>query len=121
MHGEDETRRVIAASQALFGRGELRELDEATLDAALAEAPTGEVRLADAPTIVDLLVATGLVAEPGRRAPHRQRGRRLREQREGRPTRTGRRTRDDLLHGRWLVLRRGKRTHCGGRRSLADA
>jgi tyrosyl-tRNA synthetase len=41
VHGERETRQVIAASQALFGRGELRELDAATLDAAMAGWPSG--------------------------------------------------------------------------------
>ena len=59
VHGEDQTRKVVAASQALFGRGELAELDEPTLEAAMAEVPTAEVRLADGPTIVDLLVETG--------------------------------------------------------------
>src|SRR5690606_6285386 len=53
--GPEQTRQVVAASQALFGRGDLRELDAATLDAAMAEVPTGEVRLADEPTIVELL------------------------------------------------------------------
>src|SRR4029079_5696164 len=37
VHGEGETRQVMAASQALFGRGELAELSEGTLRAALAE------------------------------------------------------------------------------------
>ena len=44
VHGEDQTRKVAAASQALFGRGELAELDESTLGAAMAEVPTAEVR-----------------------------------------------------------------------------
>ena len=40
VHGQDEVGRVEAASQALFGRGELRELDADTLAAALAEVPS---------------------------------------------------------------------------------
>src|SRR5262249_50841794 len=63
--GVGEPRRAAAASQALFGQGELRELDQRTLDAAMAEAPTGAVRLADRPTIVDLLVVSGLVESKG--------------------------------------------------------
>ncbi|HEY0805029.1 MAG TPA: tyrosine--tRNA ligase [Pseudonocardiaceae bacterium] len=114
VHGADETGRVIAASQALFGRGELRELSAATLAAAMAEAPTGEARLGDGATIVDLLVTSGLVdsKSAGRRTV-----------KEGgayvnnikitddawQPTGT------DLLDGGWLVLRRGKRHTAGVR------
>ena len=38
VHGEHETQQVIAASQALFGRGSLADLSASTLRAALAEA-----------------------------------------------------------------------------------
>ena len=65
VHGSDQTEQVIAASQALFGRGDLGELDAATLDAALAEVPTADRPARDGPTIVDLLVATGLVESRG--------------------------------------------------------
>jgi len=112
VHGDHETEQVIAASQALFGRGELRGLDESTLTAAMAEAPTGTVRLADEPTIVDLLVASGLT--PSRGAARRAVGEggayvnntKVTDE-EWRPAT------DDLLHGRWLVVRRGKRNTAG--------
>jgi tyrosyl-tRNA synthetase len=112
VHGDHETDQVIAASQALFGRGELRGLDESTLTAAMAEAPTGTVRLADEPTIVDLLVASGLT--PSRGAARRAVGEggayvnntKVTDE-EWRPAT------DDLLHGRWLVVRRGKRNTAG--------
>ena len=84
VHGAHQTEQVIAASTALFGRGDLRALDAGTLDAALAEVPTATVQLPTRPSIVDLLVATGLVAEPGRRPARGRRGRGLREQRQGR-------------------------------------
>jgi tyrosyl-tRNA synthetase len=114
VHGEKETQQVVAASQALFGRGELRELDAATLDAAMAEVPTGELRLADQPTIVELLVASGLVAGNGAaRRTISEGGAYVNNERitsdEWRPTA------DDLLHGRWLVVRKGKRTTAGVR------
>ncbi|MEU5694412.1 tyrosine--tRNA ligase [Actinosynnema sp. NPDC020468] len=114
VHGEHQTRQVIAASQALFGRGELRDLDLSTLEAAMAEAPTGEVRLAEAPTIVDLLVASGLADSRGaaRRAV-KEGGAYVNNVKvadeEWVPTEA------DLLHGRWLVTRRGKRTTAGVR------
>jgi len=112
VHGKEETERVVRASQALFGRGELRELDQGTLRAALAEIPSASASLADAPTIVDLLVDTGLAASKG--AARRTVG-------EGGAYVNNAKVEDaewspsaaDLLHGRWLVIRRGKRHTAG--------
>ena len=112
VHGERETQQVIAASQALFGRGELRELDSATLDAAMAEAPTATARLTDGPTIVDLLVASGL--SPSKGAARRTVGEGGAYVNNGKVAdENWQPTSDDLLHGRWLVLRRGKRNTAG--------
>lgn len=112
VHGTHETAQVITASQALFGRGELRELDESTLTAAMAEAPTGSARLADEPTIVDLLVTSGLVPSKGaaRRAVNEGGAYVNNSKITDEAWRPGT---DDLLHGRWLVLRRGKRNTAG--------
>ncbi|MBY8851418.1 tyrosine--tRNA ligase [Saccharothrix longispora] len=114
VHGEHETRQVIAASQALFGRGELRELDLSTLEAAMSEAPTGEVRLADGPTIVDLLVGSGLADSKGAaRRTVKEGGAYVNNAKvtdeEWVPSK------EDLLHGAWLVVRRGKRNTAGVR------
>ena len=112
VHGAAETAQVVTASQALFGRGELAELASSTLDAAMAEAPTGQVRLADSPTIVDLLVESGLADS---------RGAARRTVQEGGAYVNNTKVTDehwqpgtaDLLHGRWLVVRRGKRNTAG--------
>ncbi|MFC4859078.1 tyrosine--tRNA ligase [Actinophytocola glycyrrhizae] len=112
VHGEHATEQVVAASGALFGRGELRDLDESTLDAAMAEVPTGAARLADKPTIVDLLVSSGLADS---------RGAARRVVKEGGAYVNNQKIADeewtpapgDLLHGRWLVARRGKRNTAG--------
>lgn len=112
VHGKEETRRVVAASQALFGGGELRELDAGTLDAAMAEAPTASVRMADGPTIVDLLVATGLAASKGAaRRTVNEGGAYVNNAKVADESWQPRQ--DDLLHGRWLVVRRGKRNTAG--------
>jgi tyrosyl-tRNA synthetase len=111
VHGADETGRVEAASRALFGQGELADLDHATLTAALAEVPTAAVS-GPMPTIVDLLTLSGL-------APSRSAARRTVE--EGGAYVNNRRVEDPetvppadaLLHGRWLVLRRGRRNLAG--------
>ncbi|WP_329063191.1 tyrosine--tRNA ligase [Amycolatopsis sp. NBC_01480] len=114
VHGEDQTRQVIAASQALFGRGELGELDAKTLDAAMAEVPTGEVTPsgAEGPTIVDLLLAAGLVDSKGAaRRTVKEGGAYVNNVKiadeEWKPSSA------DALHGRWLVVRKGKRNVAG--------
>lgn len=117
VHGAEETRRVVAASQALFGQGELRALDAATLNAAMAEAPTGQVRLADAPTIVDLLAESGLVSSrSAARRTVREGGAYVNNSRVDDEDWTP--EPDDVLAGSWLVLRRGKR-HTAGVRAVA--
>ena len=108
VHGQDATDKVIAASQALFGRGDLADLDAATLAAAVAELPRAVVSDAGA-EIVDLLVAAGLVA--GRGAGRRaiaEGGVSVNNVRV--PDAEAVLTDAQLLHGRWAVLRRGKRT-----------
>ncbi|MBO3087394.1 tyrosine--tRNA ligase [Cellulomonas dongxiuzhuiae] len=107
VHGTAAADAVVAASQALFGRGSLADLDADTLAAAVAELPTAPGRAGD--LVVDLLAATGVVASKAaaRRAVA-----------EGGASVNNVRVAgddavlsvDDLLHGRWAVLRRGKRT-----------
>lgn len=111
VHGADATAKVVAASQALFGRGDLAELDEATLGAAVAELPRATVGGlgADGPLVVDLLAEAGLVAGrgAGRRAVA-EGGVYVNNTRLGDPEAVL--SEDQLLHGRWALLRRGKRT-----------
>ncbi|WP_040926527.1 tyrosine--tRNA ligase [Saccharomonospora marina] len=114
VHGRQQTRQVVTASEALFGRGDLGELEAATLDAAMAEVPTGEVKLSDEPTIVELLLAGGLVDSKGAaRRTVKEGGAYVNNTKiadaEWRPAA------GDALHGRWLVVRRGKRTLAGMR------
>ncbi|RNL83678.1 tyrosine--tRNA ligase [Halostreptopolyspora alba] len=118
VHGEEECAKVVAASRALFGQADLTELDAGTLGAALAEVPSTELegRVADLPPLVDLFAATGLVSSKSaaRRAIQ-----------EGGAYLNNTRVTDvdarvsaaDVLHDRYLVLRRGKR-NVGGVRLL---
>jgi tyrosyl-tRNA synthetase len=112
VHGADECARVIAASKALFGQGSLDELDEVTLAAALAEVRPFRLE-ADAgkelPTVASLMASAGIVesVSAARRAI-----------KEGGAYLNNEKVTDEhavpadaqLLHGRFLVLRRGKRT-----------
>jgi tyrosyl-tRNA synthetase len=113
VHGPAETERIVAASRALFGGGELHRLEPATLAAALREAGSTEVRRgAGLPTIVDLLVASGLSKSKGEaRRTVAEGGAYLNNERVNDPDHAPADT--DLLGGSWLVLRRGKK-HLAG-------
>ncbi|WP_438941399.1 tyrosine--tRNA ligase [Micromonospora deserti] len=110
VHGEREMAQVVAASQALFGRGSLAELTPTTLRAALTEA--GLVHLTQLPDVAGLLREAGLV-------PSLKEARRVIA--EGGAYVNNNRVTEvdavvspaDLLHGRYLVLRRGKRSFAG--------
>jgi len=113
VHGADATERVMAASRALFGQGDLRDIDELTLADAFTEVPNTEVFLATPdetlPSVADLMALTGIVASKSaaRRAIT-----------EGGAYLNNRKVtsedavpgRGDLLHDRYLIVRRGKRT-----------
>lgn len=118
VHGQAATDAVELASQALFGRAELADLDESTLSAALTEASNGQVAelTPGGPDgITDLLVATGL---------SKSRGEARRTVAEGGVYVNNARVESDewvpqpsdFLGERWLVLRRGKRHIAGVRR-----
>jgi tyrosyl-tRNA synthetase len=111
LHGAEETAHVVAASQALFGRGELADLPEPTLRAALVEAGLAEVTKPGV-TVAEVMKDSGVVASLGeaRRAA-----------KEGGAYLNNVRVSDaetvidpsDLLHGRYGVIRRGKKTVAG--------
>ncbi|KUI40417.1 tyrosine--tRNA ligase [Mycobacterium sp. GA-2829] len=115
VHGEQATRSVEHASQALFGRGELTDLDEPTLAAALREASVAELTPDGPDLITDLLVATGLSASKGAaRRTIAEGGVSVNNVKIDSDEWTPQVT--DFLHGRWLVLRRGKRNIAGVQR-----
>lgn len=107
VHGAEAAEKVVAASQALFGRGSLGDLDAPTLAAAVAELPSAAGG-AGVP-IVDLLAASGIVAsKAAARRAISEGGASVNNVRV--PDEDAVLSADDLLHGRWAVLRRGKRT-----------
>ena len=118
VHGQAATEGVELASQALFGRAELTDLDEGTLSAALREAGNDQVaELAPGgpDTITDLLVETKLSASKGAaRRTVAEGGVYVNNVRIDTDEWTPEPT--DFLHGRWLVLRRGKRNIAGVQR-----
>ncbi|MBY6411224.1 tyrosine--tRNA ligase [Rhodococcus sp. BP-252] len=112
VHGAENTKAVELASQALFGRAELQELDESTLAAALRETSVFDMGAGEPSTIVDLLVGTGLCESKGaaRRAV-KEGGASVNNVKI--PDEDWTPSPDDFLHGKWLVVRRGKRNFAG--------
>ncbi|GFH35335.1 tyrosine--tRNA ligase [Streptomyces pacificus] len=106
VHGAAQCAAVIAASKALFGQGDLGELDEATLAAALSELP--HARVAEPVAVADLFAEVGLAAsKSAARRTIKEGGayvNNVKVAAEDAVPAAG-----ELLHGRWLVLRRGKR------------
>ncbi|MFP7366671.1 tyrosine--tRNA ligase [Corynebacterium callunae] len=112
VHGEEATAAVELAAQALFGRADLRDLDENTLAASVSETEVAEIKAGEPRTIIDLLVASGLVDSKGAAKRAVKEG--------GAYVNNERITSDDwepaaedLLHGSWLVLRKGKKNFAG--------
>lgn len=111
VHGEDATNAVISASAALFGRGDLTQVDRPTLSAALAEAGLTEVS-GPIPTVVDLLRISGLASSSSEaRRTIADGGANINNQRISDPDHVP--SAADLLHAQYLVLRRGKRAVAG--------
>ena len=117
VHGEAATAAVEAAAQALFGQGDLAAIPAEVLDPALREVPHAVIDRAEIsdgllPNIVDLLVRSGLATSNGQaRRTIGEGGAYVNnvrvEDAEARPAAA------DLLHGRFLVLRRGRKTLAG--------
>jgi tyrosyl-tRNA synthetase len=111
VHGADTTAAVRAASEALFGTGDLRALDGPTLRDAAAELPSGSVEVGM--PLVDALVAVGLAQS--RNAARRTLG-------EGGASVNGEKVHDperviaatDVLAGGVVVLRRGRKNLAAG-------
>jgi tyrosyl-tRNA synthetase len=117
VHGEHECMGAQNAGKALFGGGDLAELPESTLEAALTEAFLCEVASSEVideklPALDELLVRSGLaqskkaarrtIAEGGAYVNN------IRIESEDFQVPVS-----DLLFGRWVVLRRGRKAFAG--------
>ena len=109
IHGEQMAQKVELAAKALFGHFDISELDLATLDSALAQLPRTQIAKGQPlPTWVDLLAATGVVdSKSAARRIVKEGGAYLNNQKveneDFAPSKA------DLLHGKYLLLRKGKR------------
>ena len=109
VHSVAEREAVVAAAQALFGRGELSDLPASTLEAVLREVGITELEGRELPTIVDALVMAGVVdSKSAARRAVAEGGAYLNNQKVTDPE--ARIEVEDLLSGRFALLRRGKKT-----------
>lgn len=111
VHGDDATNQAIEAASALFGKGELDGLDLQTLDAATAN--LAKAVISPGSSILDAVVETEL--EKGRGAARRAMtdgGIYVNNIKVTDPEATF--TAEQLLGGKWAILRRGKRTLAAG-------
>jgi tyrosyl-tRNA synthetase len=111
VHGQDELARVEAATSALFGGGDVRSLDAAMLEEVFADVPHSTHPLAalagEGASLVDVLAETTLVKSKREAREFLQSGA---VSVNGVKAEADRRLRSgDLLHGRTILLKRGKK------------
>lgn len=107
VHGVEATEKVIAASEALFGKGDFATLDEATLIAATAELPHA-VLGRDQLDMITVLTETGLSASKSEaRRTLKEGGAAINNVKvQGEDAALAE---SDLLLGKYAVVRRGKK------------
>ena len=114
VHGADATASVQAASEALFGKGDLGGLDAETLGDATSELPGAQVAVGT--SVVDALVAVGLVdSRNSARRAIGEGGASLNNVKLTDPERVL--GEDDFLHGTVAVIKRGRRNLAAARRA----
>jgi tyrosyl-tRNA synthetase len=114
VHGPDATAAVQAASEALFGKGDLAGLDASTLRDATAELPGAPVSVGT--SVVDALVAVGLVdSRNGARRAIGDGGASLNNVKLTDPEQVL--GEGDFLHGTVAVIKRGRRNLAAARRA----
>ncbi len=109
IHGQQMAKSVEEAAKALFGQGEIADLDLKTLDSALSQLPKTTIKKGDPyPSWVDLLAATGVVdSKSAARRIVKEGGGYLNNKKVESEDFTP--SKNDLLHGKYLLLRKGKR------------
>jgi tyrosyl-tRNA synthetase len=109
LHGADQAQKVEAAAKALFGQGEIRDLDIETLKSALAELPKTRIKKGEEiPSWIDLVTSSGVVeSKSAARRVIKEGGAYLNNEKISGEDFTPKSS--DLLHGQFLLLRKGKR------------
>jgi tyrosyl-tRNA synthetase len=110
VHSKAERQAATEAASAVFGRGELRGLDEPTLKAIFAELKSATLPAGgELPSVIDAFEATGIVKSRGEaRRAIQEGGAYVNNQKVADVD--ARLSQADLLQGRYAIVRRGKKT-----------
>ena len=113
VHSKEQCEQVILASQALFGQGELKDIDKNILVAALSEAGLTKIKLTtEMPNILDILQQTNLCeSKSAAKRTVEEGGAYINNVRISDLNWTP--TKSDLIHGSLLVVRKGKKVMAG--------
>jgi tyrosyl-tRNA synthetase len=109
VHGSEAALGAEKAAAALFGQADLKDIDVKTLESALSQLPKTEIKIGEEfPSWIDLISATGVVkSKSDARRVIKDGGAYLNNEKisgeDFKPTKA------DLLHNRFLILRKGKR------------
>ena len=109
IHGQEEAEKAIFAAGALFGRGEIREVDAATMSSlnAATQSPSF-VSLDEVEGVLSLLTTSGLCKSTGEARKLIQ-GNGISLNNEKVKDFRYKPVQEDLIHGQFLVLRKGKK------------
>jgi tyrosyl-tRNA synthetase len=113
VHSKEQCDQVILASQALFGQGDLKDIDKDILIAALSEAGLTKIKSSDElPNILEILQQTNLCdSKSAAKRTVEEGGAYINNERisdlNWKPNKS------DLIHGSLLVVRRGKKVMAG--------
>lgn len=109
IHGQHELDRVLAATEALFGKGDIKTVDPSTLRAAMESAPHRHYAPGDLPDLPQMLVDLGLVKSKGQARKDIKgggvyiNGERFEDGQELNDT--------DFIGGELLIIRKGKKNY----------
>ena len=110
VHSPQERQAATAAASAIFGRGDLTSLDPGVLDAVARELGAAQLGIgSELPSVVEVLTAAGVVASKSAAIRAIDEGGAYLNNAKVTDTRA-QLTERDLLAGKYVIVRRGKRT-----------
>ncbi len=109
IHGEEELNKVLNATNALFGKGDITQVDASTISSALESAPSKAYPLNDLPDLFQIMVDLGFSKSKGQaRKDTKGGGVYINQQRVNEEFTTGA---ESFIEGKVMLLRKGKKNY----------
>ncbi len=109
IHGEEELNKVLNATNALFGKGDITQVDASTISSALESAPSKAYPLNDLPDLFQIMVDLGFSKSKGQaRKDTKGGGVYINQQRVNEKFIPGA---DSFIEGKVMLLRKGKKNY----------